>query len=256
MQSHAEAYAAMVVEHARYSSKLFQQSIGSDLINAKFTLPSPNPFELPSCTPHEVQKSILQTRTERGQMEQTMLPFETAAIQRLAAALAWLDTQPCENPANGRHRHNLIEAQRPIARVIREFDTIRQGCASLEHIFANASGHPDGITLEAQAKGIALRCQIAHNHAMLTLGDTLHPYLEEGKSIRGSLHPFEPDDTPFARAFKASAISTDALMPLLCRIMGELCGIALAAEPQMQLSPPQARHAIDPTSGLPLPTLA
>ena len=258
MRNSADEYAAQVKEFGTFSEKSFKQSVGSDLVQAKFSLSSPSDFDLVTSSTSDVQASLAQTAEKRRSLEASMERHETAAIHRLAAALAWLDAQPTESDERKQRRALLIQVQRGLTRSLNDFTTIRQTRASLNMILANASSHHDGMALEKSAKDIAIRAQLALNHVLQSLGDVQHPYLPNGTPIRQSLHQAEPDDNAYVRAFKAADISDEALMPLLVRVQGELCGMALAAEKEMKDSPPPPPDPITSgttSDGLPMPSL-
>lgn len=237
MRDGASGYAASSKQHNELTVKAHKQAVGYDLVQAKFSLSTPQEFDLNSSIFGEVQATFARTCEERRQLEDAMACYENAAAQRLAAALAWLDARPEETAERRARRAHLLQVQRALAATVNDFQTARQACSSLNLIFANASSHADGAALERQAKAIAGRCESALHRTLQALGDLPHPYLPAATLIRTSLHNAEPGDNEYVRAFKASAVCDEALLPLLGRVMGELCGQALDAEETWQTTP-------------------
>lgn len=57
-----------------------------------------------------------------------------------------------------------------------------------------------------------------------------HPYLENHPPIAAVLRLPVRSDHEFTHAFYLSQICTEALIPRLVRVMGDLCGLALSVE--------------------------
>ena len=234
------AAAAGYAPHLEQLNKLYEtwlkQVLGCDLLGARFTLPTPGDFALASDTQSDAEGAIVQTHGRLQRLFPLMSEFESAATRRLGAALGWwianrTDASSCI------HLDRLLDAQRPLATVVPGMMQASRDSRSLHLLFENASNHNDGITLERQLRTIAKRIEVAASHCIATLGDAAHPYLENHPPIAQVLHLPEKSANEWARANDLAKVCTEALIPLLVRIMGDLCGIALAAEKELQADP-------------------
>lgn len=232
MKASQAEYADLSRQHCEIASTIFKQSVGSDLVNAKFSIPAVE-FGLKSNAPHEIKADIVQSSDSKRALESSMERHEAAALQRLAAALTWV----AEKDGHPARLAELIQVQRVLATAQPEFLTVRQACSSLRLILNNAASHNDGIELQRNVSSLAQRVQIAFNHALNALGNLPHPWLPQGSSIRASLHDADPDDNDIVRALKAAEVCDGALAPLLLRVVGELCTMAIAAEETLALLP-------------------
>jgi hypothetical protein len=198
MEEHGPAYDPLLKKYVGLETKLMNQTVGSNLLKAKFTFPNSGEFDLSANTEVAAAADLQNSQRQLNKLKVPMQSFEQAA-QRLSEVLP-----------------HLMQAQR--------------ATRSLDLLFNNAANHNDGMMLERIARGVAQRVSVAVQQAISTLGDAAHPYLEGHPPIAGALRLPEKGDNDFARAYKLSQVCSDALVPLLVRVTGDLCKIALAEE--------------------------
>lgn len=233
MLAHAKAYEAMLPAYHTLLGKLTDQTAGADLIAAHYTLTTPGEFGLSGSTAAVAEAGLSQTRNQLRELAERMAPFETATTNRLRAALDdWRDRHG-DDPGQSAQLERLLAAQRPLARITGEIMEASRASRSLELIFANSSGHQNGEKLYFHARTVAQRIETAFRECMTALENTAHPYLDGHPPVSGTLHVPEKADNEYARAVKLAQIGTEALIPLLVRIMGDLSGLALAAEKEL-----------------------
>ncbi len=236
MEPVAATYTHQLSQLNQIHDTLLKQSIGCDLLGAQFTLPQPGDFSLNSSTKSGAEYSITQTQGELQRLVSLMSTYETGAVRRLSAALDDWRYHHTEE-ASRIHLDRLLAAQRPLAKVVPDMMHASRASRSLQLLFDNAANHQDGHTLERQLRAVAQRIEVAANHCVATLSDATHPYLENHPRISEVLHLPAKSDNEWARAFQLANVCTEALIPLLVRIMGDLCGLALAAEKELQANP-------------------
>jgi Zn-dependent protease with chaperone function len=225
MEEHGPAYDSLLKKYVALESKLLNQTVGSDLLKAKFTFPNPGEFDLSASTESAAEADIQNSQRRLNELKVPMQPFEQAAAQRLAAGV--IQRRARGDDAMLQH---LITAQQRLSEVLPHLMQAQRATRSLDLLFNNAANHNDGVTLERIARGVAQRVSVAVQQAISTLGDTAHPYLEGHPPIAGALRLPEKGDNDFARAYKLSQVCSDALVPLLVRVTGDLCRVALAEE--------------------------
>ncbi|WP_395746770.1 M48 family metallopeptidase [Prosthecobacter sp.] len=244
MEPLAATYGHQLAQLDRCQEALLKQVIAGDLITAGFTLSEPGQFSLASSTKSGAEFAIRETNHEMQQLAALMSSYETGASRRLAAALDWWQSHH-EDEASRRHLERLLVAQRALASGVPNMMQASRTSRSLQLLFDNAANHSNGYELERQARAVAQRIEVATSQCMTTLGDAEHPYLSGHPPIAQALHLPDQKDNEWARAFQLANVCTEALVPLLVRIMGDLCGLALAAEKEMkaaasQFTPPEA----------------
>lgn len=267
MEPLARTYGHQVEQLNRQQETLFKQVVGGDLIAAGFSLSQPGEFSLISSTKTGAEVAIRDTLGEITRLASLMSNYETGAMRRLASALDWWRTHHAEDAAQQR-LDRLLVAQRALAASVPHLMQASRAARSLQMLFDNAANHGDGATLEREARAVAQRIEVAANQCIAALGEAAHPYLGSHPPIAQALHLPDQKDNEWARAFQLANVCSEALIPLLVRIMGDLCGLALEAEKEMNLGnaretcPAQgdpADWAPSPNSGIPLepePTLA
>ncbi len=220
------------------TQRLHKQQTGFDVIRAGFKFTSYAPFELQDGTLSAVPGAIEQTQRLLRQTLDELALHDAAALRRLAAALAFLGTQPDDTPEKAARRTALVSLHTALARSMDEVDTILQSASSLQLILQNADRHPDGRGLERTARDVARRALDAWTDVMKRLGPHPHPYTATQAPIGATIHPFAHGDDEFARALKTASACSDSLLPLTARILGELSGQALQAEARMASTEP------------------
>lgn len=260
MAETAEIYRKNLAMFAQRQGEQHSQTLGRDLVEANFKLTEPTVFSLDSSTPGIIEATLKQTQQMIQNLSEAMATFESAASIRLGAALR----RGLENlaPDQKPRAAHLLAAQQALAAVISYLMLANTARRSLQLYFDNAANHPDGALLETQARKVAERIQVAARHAVATLGDAAHPYLDGHPPIASVLHLPADGDHEFARAFKLAHVCTDALVPLFVRVMGDLCGLALEAEKQLatefppEWKPAQETPAVTPTDSASAPGLS
>ncbi|MES2508234.1 MAG: M48 family metalloprotease [Verrucomicrobiota bacterium] len=233
MKSAEPGYGDLLAKYHQLQDKQGKQSIGGDLINGQFTLPKPDEFALMASTSSSAEIGLKQTQAQIHELGTQMAVFETAALRRMGAALEWRLRHPQEEGDKLRVEH-LLAAQNALAQVLPDLMHAARSSRSLQLLFDNAANHHDGYALERYVKSVAQRIEVAANRCITTLGDAAHPYLEEHPPIAQVLNLPEKGDNEYARAFKLAQVCSDALIPLFVRVMGDLSGIALAAEKELE----------------------
>lgn len=215
---------------------LLQQTLGGDLIRAQFTLPQPGEFGLTTSSLRDAEAALVKTQSEIGHLSLLMQGYETAAATRLGALLTqWRERQT--EAAQISRLDRLLTAQQRLSRLVPDMMQAHRARRSLELLFGNAGNHSDGQQLERKMREVAQRIEVAARHSISALGDAEHPYLEGHPPIVKALHLPEDADNEWGRVFQLANVCTEALIPLLIRIMGDLCGLALAAKPAQQPAP-------------------
>ncbi|MCW0220546.1 MAG: hypothetical protein OJI67_19620, partial [Prosthecobacter sp.] len=182
-------------------------------------------------------KSCLkQTQDQIFALGSQMAVYENAALRRLGAALEWRLTH-AESEEQATHIRHLLTAQNALAQVLPDLMHATRASRSLRLLFDNARNHHDGYALERHVKAVSQRIEVAANRCISMLGDAAHPYLENRPPIAQVLNLPEKDENEYARAFKLANVCAEALIPLFVRLMGDLCGIALAAEKELEEAP-------------------
>jgi hypothetical protein len=225
MEEHGPAYDPLLKKYVGLETKLLNQTVGSDLLKAKFTFPNPGEFDLSANTEVAAAADMQNSQRQLNELKVPMQPFELAAAQRLAAGV----NQRLARGDDAMLQH-VITAQQRLSEVLPHLMQAQRATRSLDLLFNNASNHNDGVMLERIARGVAQRVSVAVQQAISTLGDAAHPYMEGHPPIAGALRLPEKGDNDFARAYKLSQVCSDALVPLLVRVTGDLCRVALAEE--------------------------
>jgi hypothetical protein len=130
----------------------------------------------------------------------------------------------------------LLPAQQRLSATITDLVDVSRAIRSLNFLLQNSANHKDRYTLERQGRRISERIEV--------LGNVGHPYLVNHPPIAAVLKLPMRSEHEFTHAFHLSQICTEALIPLLVRVMGDLCGLALSVEKD-----------IPPKTTLPLSTL-
>ena len=233
MEPLAATYGHQLAQLNRHQEALSKQVAGGDLISAGFSLSKPEVFELSSSTKSGADSAIQATQREMQQLSVVMSPYESGAARRLAAALdAWLSHHADE--ASRQNLDRLLTAQRALVSGVPNMMQASRASSSLQMLFDNAANHANGHELERQARAVAQRIEVATNQCVTALGTAEHPYLSGHPPIAQALHLPDKMDNEWARAFQLANVCTEALIPLLVRIMGDLCGLALEAEGKMR----------------------
>jgi hypothetical protein len=231
-----KSYEEQLKRYNALQETLLQQTLGSDLIRAQFTLPQPGEFGLTTSSLRDAEAALVQTQSEIGHLALLMQDHETAAATRLGALLTlWRECQT--EDAQACRLDRLLIAQQRLSQLVPDMMQAHRARRSLELLFGNASNHSDGSQLERKMREVAQRIEVAARHSIGALGDAAHPYLEGHPPIVKALHLPEDADNEWGRVFQLANVCTEALIPLLIRIMGDLCGLALAAELEPQPSP-------------------
>ncbi len=225
MEEHGPAYDPLLKKYVGLEAKLLNQTVGGDLLKAKFTFPNPGEFDLSANTETAAAADVKVTQLWLSELKVPMQPFELAAAQRLAAGV----NQRLARGDDAMLQH-VITAQQRLSEVLPHLMQAQRATRSLNVLFNNAANHNDGMMLERIARGVAQRVSVAVQQAISTLGDAAHPYMEGHPPIAGALRLPEKGDNDFAQAYKLSQVCSDALVPLLVRVTGDLCRVALAEE--------------------------
>lgn len=244
MQAASTGYQSLLKEFNELQSRLVDQTMGADLIAARFNLTKPSEFGLSGSNASIAEAAMSHTQRSITELGARMSDFESAAVLRLCAALDdWRASQPS---VEGRAQlDRLLAVQRALARCVSEIMHAVRASRSLDLLFANAANHSDGALLEQHAKAVAQRVEVAFKQCELALAEVAHPYLDGHPPVLSTLRLPESGDDEFARAMKLAGVCSDALIPLFVRVLGDLCGLALAAEKSFaadatRFQPPQA----------------
>jgi Zn-dependent protease with chaperone function len=236
MQAAEAGYVALLTQYGQLQEKQAKQGIGADLIEGQFTLPTPGEFALTASTSATAKSCLKQTQDQIFALGGQMVVYENAALRRLGAALEWRLTH-AESEEEATHIQHLLTAQNALAQVLPDLMHATRASRSLRLLFDNARNHHDGYALERHVKAVSQRIEVAANRCISMLGDAAHPYLENRPPIAQVLNLPEKDENEYARAFKLANVCAEALIPLFVRLMGDLCGIALAAEKELEEAP-------------------
>lgn len=224
-----KSYEEQLQQFSKLLETLLEQTLGCDLIRAQFNLSQPGEFGLTTSSLSDAEAALVQTQSEIGHLTLLMQGFESATVTRLGALLS-LWRQHHAEEAQVSRLDRLLNAQQRLSRLVPDMMQAHRARCSLELLFNNASNHSDGPHLERKMREVAHRIEVAGNHCISALGDAAHPYLEGHPQIVKALHLPEDADNEWGRVFQLANVCTEALIPLLIRIMGDLCGLALATE--------------------------
>lgn len=263
MEPLAATYGRQLALLNRHQETLHKQVVGSDLITAGFSLSAPGEFALLASTKSGAEHAIQGTQLEMQQLASVMSTYEDGAVRRLTAALDWWRSHH-EDETSLQQLGRLLTAQRALVAGVPDMMQASRASRSLQLLFDNAANHHDGHQLERQARAVAQRIEVATNQCMTMLGDAAHPYLGGHPPIAQALHLPDQKENEWGRAFQLANVCTEALVPLLIRVMGDLCGLALEAEQQMRADPapftptPPVTEAAaqQPVIGAPTPSAA
>ncbi|MGV3660225.1 MAG: M48 family metalloprotease [Prosthecobacter sp.] len=249
MEPLAATYGHQLGQLNRHQETLHKQVVGGDLIAAGFSLGTPGDFALLASTKSGAEHCIKSTQREMQQLATVMSTYEDGAARRLAAALDWWRSHHEDETSRGR-LDRLLAAQRALVAGVPEMMQASRASRSLQMIFDNSANHHDGYQLEREARAVAQRIEVAANHCVAALGEAAHPYLGGHPPIAQALHLPDQKDNEWAKAFQLANVCTEALIPLLVRVMGDLCGLALEAEQEMRADTsrftPPAAPAMEP----------
>lgn len=220
-----EEYLKLLGQYLEHQGEMLNQTIAQDLIEAGFSLPNPSEFSINSSTRSAAESALTVSKQRLQDMAAQMECYEATFAKRLRDGLErWRVKHPEQDDLAGLER--LLAAQRVLARLIEEILQASRANRSLELLFANAKNHRDGHTLERQARAVAKRIEVAANHCVATLGSVPHPYQEGHPPLAEVLRLPDKGDNDFARAAQLADVCTEALVPLLVRIMGDLAAKA------------------------------
>lgn len=224
-----KSYEEQLQRFNKLQDTLQDQTLGTDLIRAQFNLSQPGEFGLTSSSLSDAEAALVKTQSEMAHLTLLMQGFEIATATRLGALLSLWRQRHAEDDQVGR-LDRLLTAQQRLSKLLPDMMQAHRARRSLELLFNNASNHSDGPHLERKMRDVAQRIEVAGNHCITALGDAAHPYLEGHPPIVKALHLPEDADNEWGRVFQLANVCTEALIPLLIRITGDLCGLALAAE--------------------------
>lgn len=220
-----EEYLKLLGQYLEHQSEILNQTIAQDLIDAGFSLTNPSEFSINSSTKTAAESALTLSKQRLQDVAAQMECYEAIFDKRLRDGLErWRVQHPEQDALAGLER--LLAAQRVLARLIEEILQASRAKRSLELLFANAKNHRDGHTLERQARAVATRIEVAANHCVATLGSVPHPYQEGHPPLAEVLRLPDKGDNDFARAAQLADVCTEALVPLLVRIMGDLAAKA------------------------------
>lgn len=220
-----EEYLKLLGQYAEHQGEILNQTIARDLIEADFTLPNPSEFSISASTKSAAESALTASKQRLQVVSRRMEGYEAALAKRLRDGLdRWRAQHPDADALASLDR--LLAAQRVLARLIPNVLQASRAKRSLDLLFSNAKNHRDGFTLDRQARAVAQRIEVAANHCVATLGSTPHPYQDGHPPLAEVLRLPEKGDNDFARAAQLADVCTEALVPLLVRIMGDLAAMA------------------------------
>ena len=225
----------------RFEELLFlelNQSVGLNVLDAKFPLSDPFRFGLQSSNPITGSATLAETRQQRLELESAMEPFEKAAADRLLNALLWLDAQPTRTPIQQERLAHLLQIQRRLASCHVEYATVKRSHTVIQVLRSQGRSQRDRSAMERHVTTHVGHCEMATQRVLQTLGQLPHPYLTGAPNLRGSLRVSRPLDDEITKATRGAEICEEVMIPLLKRVMGELCELALEAEENFKDSPP------------------
>ena len=225
-----EAYLKLLGQYVEHQGEILNQTIARDLIEAGFNITTPAEFSIPSSTKSAAESALNVSKQRLQDVGRHMEGYEAALAKRLRSGLDRWREQHADADSTAR-LDRLLAAQRVLARLIPNVLQASRAKRSLELLFANAKNHNDGFTLDRQARAVAQRIEVAANHCVATLGSTLHPYQEGHPPLAQVLRLPDKGDNDFARAAQLADVCTEALVPLLVRVMGDLAAMAKAENP-------------------------
>lgn len=225
-----EAYLKLLGQYVEHQGEILNQTIARDLIEAGFNITTPAEFSISSSTKSAAESALNVSKQRLQDVGRQMEGFEAALAKRLRSGLDLWREQHADADSTAR-LDRLLAAQRVLARLISNVLQASRAKRSLELLFANAKNHNDGFTLDRQARAVAQRIEVAANHCVATLGSTLHPYQEGHPPLAQVLRLPDKGDNDFARAAQLADVCTEALVPLLVRVMGDLAAMAKAENP-------------------------
>lgn len=225
-----EEYLKLLGRYVEHQGEILSQTIARDLIEAGFNITTPAEFSIPSSTKSAAESALNVSKQRLQDVGRHMEGYEAALAKRLRSGLDRWREQHADADSTAR-LDRLLAAQRVLARLIPNVLQASRAKRSLELLFANAKNHNDGFTLDRQARAVAQRIEVAANHCVATLGNTLHPYQEGHPPLAQVLRLPDKGDNDFARAAQLADVCTEALVPLLVRVMGDLAAMAKAENP-------------------------
>jgi Zn-dependent protease with chaperone function len=225
-----EAYLKLLGQYVEHQGEILNQTIARDLIEAGFNITTPAEFSISSSTKSAAESALNVSKQRLQDVGRQMEGYEAALAKRLRNGLDRWREQHADADSTAR-LDRLLAAQRVLARLISNVLQASRAKRSLELLFANAKNHNDGFTLDRQARAVAQRIEVAANHCVATLGSTLHPYQEGHPPLAQVLRLPDKGDNDFARAAQLADVCTEALVPLLVRVMGDLAAMAKAENP-------------------------
>jgi Zn-dependent protease with chaperone function len=253
IESHGGYYEALLIQFCDLDNQYLSQLVGLDLIRAKYSFADPQAFHLSDSTEISANAAVSHTQKKLAELTSKMEPFERAMNQRLGFYLRW--ALKVGDDALSQYLNRLLTAQDRLAGLLPEFLQASRAARSLDLLLQNSANHQDRFTLERQARQICERIEAATQRCLTVLENATHPYLENHPPIARVLRQPERGNHEFARAHQLSQICTEALIPLLVRVMGDLCGLALRYEPEipkdtvLDLPPVEAASRYAPPEG-------
>ena len=236
MSSHAGRYQAYLERYHSLQGRITDQSVGADLLRAQFSLSAPAEFGLESSSVTAAEAAMARTQGEINHLVSQMQGYESAATARLGAALgSWRARHAQSEPERALQLERWLTAQQALARMIPEMIFVHRARRALELMMNNSGNHNDVETLERQMREVGLRIEATVNRLLTVLTEVPHPYLAGHPAIAASVHRPGPDDNEWSRPMKLADVCIDALIPLLVRLMGDLCGLALESEKEPAL---------------------
>ncbi len=227
-EKNSSYYDVLLAQYAELEDQLLNQTVGLDLILAKYSLSAPKEFHLRDSTELSANAALIQTQTTLAELKSKMAPYEQAMNQRLSFCLRWISNRG--NDPRHIELHRLFAAQQRLSAMITDLVDVSRAIRSLDFLLQNSANHQDRYTLERQGRRISERIEAASRRCIEVLGNVGHPYLENHPPIAAVLRLPVRSDHEFTHAFHLSQICTEALIPLLVRVMGDLCGLALSVE--------------------------
>lgn len=238
MSRSAAAYKGQLEQYQTLLGRLADQTMGLELLRAQFTLQTPSEFGLESSATRAAEAALARTQGEINVLLGHMQGFESAATTRLGAALgSWRARHAAAEPDRALRLDRWLAAQQSLARMLSEMMLVHRSRRALELMLNNSANHNDIETLKRQMREVGLRIEATVNRLLTILAQVPHPYLAGHPAIAQTVHRPGPDDNEWARPLQLADVCTDALIPLLVRLMGDLCGLALEAEKEPPLPP-------------------
>jgi Zn-dependent protease with chaperone function len=238
MADAASAYGKSLKTYDELLQKCSNQKMGYGLLTFGYSLQTPGDFDLYSSNKDDSDRRLYDSEQKLKDLNEQMLSWEQSAYQRMAAALQ-LSFQTNKEPSQAEQLKRLVDVQRALAQVMTEIIRVIDEGRLLELGLANLENHSDPQIIERNAKECAARMISTGSHILARIGQLSHPFVEGHPPIISCLQTPDAEANEFGKAFQLQQVCHQALLPLMGRTTGELCGLALQAEATAQpFTPP------------------